>query len=229
MALGVGLAIAAVQGQLQLTTGSLQPAKPVFTRPDFTLRALVGVALPLFTVTMASQNIPGVVVMRAAGYPTPISSLVGWTGITTLLLAPFGAFSVNLSSITAAICMGPEAHEDPSRRYVAAVCAGLAYLLAGILGGTVGAAFAALPQVLILSIAGLALMGTIGRGLASALTTSETRETALITFLATASGVSLLGIGSAFWGLVAGEIVHLIVHRRPIPPSSQPPSKQSPN
>jgi len=208
-ALGVGIVIAAVQGQVQLNGLELQLARPVLILPTFSVRACVGIALPLFIVTMASQNIPGVVVMQAAGYRTPVSSLVGWTGVTTLLLAPFGAFSVNLSSITAAICMGQEAHEDPGRRYIAAVSAGLAYLVAGLLGGTVSALFAALPQALVLAIAGLALMGTIGRGLADALADTKMREPALITFLVTASGLTLMGIGAAFWGLVAGAISHL--------------------
>ncbi|MEO0756497.1 MAG: benzoate/H(+) symporter BenE family transporter [Cyanobacteria bacterium J06648_16] len=203
-ALAVGILVAGFQGLLRPETLTFQLARPVFTAPRFSLNALVGVALPLFAVTMASQNIPGVAILRASGYAVPVSPLIGWTGVATLLLAPFGAFAINLSSITAAICMGREAHEDPTRRYVAAVSAGLAYLLVGLFGATVGAVFAAFPQELVLAIAGLALLGTIGRGLAAALADESTREPALITFLVTASGLSLLGIGSAFWGLVAG-------------------------
>ncbi|MEM6351226.1 MAG: benzoate/H(+) symporter BenE family transporter [Cyanobacteria bacterium P01_D01_bin.14] len=203
-ALAVGILVAGFQGLLRPETLTLQLARPVFTAPRFSLNALVGVALPLFAVTMASQNIPGVAILRASGYAAPVSPLIGWTGLATLLLAPFGAFAINLSSITAAICMGREAHEDPKRRYVAAVSAGLAYLIVGLFGATVGAVFVAFPQELVLAIAGLALLGTIGRGLAAALTNESTREPALITFLVTASGLSLLGVGSAFWGLVAG-------------------------
>jgi benzoate membrane transport protein len=165
------------------------------------------VALPLFVVTMASQNVPGIAaIMRASGYYTPISPLIGWTGAATLVLAPFGGYALCLAAITAAICMGREAHENPARRYMAAVFAGLFYLLVGLFGATVGSVFAAFPTELVLAIAGLALLGTIGNGLATALSHEVDREPALITFLVTVSGVALLGIGSAFWGLVAGAL-----------------------
>ncbi len=206
-ALGVGLAIAALQNQIQFDTVSLQLARPVFTVPQFSLGALIGVALPLFMVTMASQNVPGVAVLRASGYgAVPISPIIGWTGAATVLLAPFGGFALNLAAITAAICMGREAHEDPGKRYVAAIAAGVFYLLIGLFGATVGAVFAAFPQELVLAIAGLALLGTIGNGLFTALREERDREPALITFLVTASGVTLFGVGSAFWGLIAGGL-----------------------
>jgi benzoate membrane transport protein len=206
LALGLGLLIAADRGLLHFESVSLQWAQPVFTMPQFSVKALIGVALPLFAVTMASQNVPGVAVIRASGYNTSISPLIGWTGAATIALAPFGAFALNLAAITAAICMGREAHEDPDKRYVAAIAAGVFYLIVGVLGGTVGAVFAALPKELVLAIAGLALFGTIGNGLAAALAVERDREPALITFLVTASGVTLFGIGSAFWGLVAGTL-----------------------
>jgi benzoate membrane transport protein len=205
-ALMLGILIAGFQGLLQIDTLRLQLAEPVLTLPRFSLSALIGVALPLFVVTMASQNVPGVAVIRASGYTVPISPLIGWTGATTIVLAPFGAFALNLAAITAAICMGREAHEDPAKRYVAAIAAGVFYLLIGLLGGTVGSVFAAFPQELVLAIAGLALLGTIGNGLLTALIQEKEREAALITFLLTASGVTLFGIGSAFWGLVAGGL-----------------------
>ena len=210
-ALVIGTIIAACLGLLQLNTVTLEFAKPVFIMPEFSLHALIGVALPLFIVTMASQNLPGVATIRASGYEAPVSPLVGWTGLATLLLAPFGAFAINLAAITAAICMGREAHEDPARRYVAALSAGFFYLLVGLFGATVAAVFAAFPRELVLAIAGLALLGTIGNGLVLALTNEGDREPALITFLVTASGVSLLGIGSAFWGLIAGGLALLIL------------------
>ncbi|NEQ24589.1 MAG: benzoate/H(+) symporter BenE family transporter, partial [Microcoleus sp. SIO2G3] len=168
-------------------------------------------ALPLFVVTMASQNVPGVAVIRASGYSVPISPLIGWTGAATIALAPFGAFALNLAAITAAICMGREAHEDSDKRYVAAVFAGGFYLLVGLFGATVTEIFAAFPKELVLAIAGLALLGTIGNGLATALSQEKEREPALITFLVTASGVTLFGIGSAFWGLVAGGMAIVIL------------------
>jgi benzoate membrane transport protein len=153
---------------------------------------------------MASQNVPGVAVLRASGYAVPLSPLIGWTGVANLLVAPFGGFTINLAAITAAICMGREAHEDPRRRYVAAVFAGLFYLIVGVFGATVVALFVAFPPELVAAIAGLALLATIGNGLARATGQENQREAALVTFLVTASGVALAGIGSAFWGLVAG-------------------------
>lgn len=210
LALVLGLLIAGVQGLLQLDTVQLELAQPVFIAPRFSVGAIIGVALPLFIVTMASQNVPGVAVIRASGYTVPISPLIGWTGAATLVLAPFGGFALNLAAITAAICMGREAHEDPDRRYVAAIAAGVFYVLVGLFGATVGAVFAAFPQELVLAIAGLALLSTIGNGLAVALTPETEREPALITFLVTASGVTLFGIGSAFWGLIAGTLALLI-------------------
>jgi benzoate membrane transport protein len=181
---------------------------------------LIGVALPLFVVTMASQNVPGVAVMRASGYTTPISPLIGWTGVATLILAPLGAFALNLAAITAAICMGREAHEDPAKRYVAAIAAGIFYIVIGLFGATVGAVFAAFPRELVLGIAGLALLGTIGNGLATALSQEREREAALVTFLVTASGVALFGIGSAFWGLLAGALSLVVLRATPSQVSS---------
>jgi benzoate membrane transport protein len=165
----------------------------------------MSLALPLFIVTMASQNLPGVAVMRATGYQLPVSRLISMTGLVTLLLAPFGAFALNFSAITAAICMGPEAHPDPARRYTAAASCGLLYIAVGIFGAVVTGLLTAFPAELVVAIAGLALLGAIGGGLASALADEGHREAALITFLVTLSGVSLAGIGSAFWGVVAGS------------------------
>jgi benzoate membrane transport protein len=210
--LALGIAIAAARGLLDWQAVRLEIAQPVWVAPAFTLNALVSVAIPLFLVTMASQNVPGVAVMRASGYSVPISPVIGWTGATNLALAPFGAFALNLAAITAAICMGREAHEDPSRRYVAAVAAGVFYCIVGVFGATVAAVFAAFPRELIVVIAGLALLGTIGNGLAAALSDEREREAALLTFLVTASGITLFGIKSAFWGLVAGTLA-LVVQR----------------
>lgn len=209
--LALGTAIAAAQGLLHMEAVHLTFAKPSFVMPSFSLQALVGVALPLFVVTMASQNVPGVAVIRASGYTVPLSPVIGWTGLVNFFLAPFGAYALNLAAITAAICMGREAHADPARRYVAAVVAGVFYLLIGLFGATVGAVFAAFPKELVLVIAGLALFGTIGNGLAAALSNEAEREPALVTFLITASGVSLFGVGSAFWGLIGGILALLLL------------------
>lgn len=212
IALLAGLALAAAQGLLHLGGVALTLARPVFTMPALSLQAIVGVALPLFVVTMASQNVPGIGVLRAAGYQPPVSQLVGWTGIANLLLAPFGAYALNLSTITAAIVTGPEAHADPARRYVAGIAAGVFYLLLGLFGATMAATLLALPKELVWAIAGFALLGTIGNGLLTALSHERHREPALVTFLVTASGITLFGIGSAFWGLLAGVLALLVLH-----------------
>jgi benzoate membrane transport protein len=215
IALTLGVAIAAVQGDLQMAAFKLEMATPILTQPQFSLLAIVGIALPLFAVTMASQNVPGVAVLRASGYErVPISPLISWTGIATVLLAPLGAFAMNLAAITAAICMGSGAHKDPDKRYVAAVAAGVFYILLGVFGATIGALLNALPQELVMAIAGLALLSTIGKGLAMALLQESERESALITFLVTASGMTIWGIGSAFWGLIAGVLVMGVIRIR---------------
>ena len=196
----------ALQGRLQTEALVLEWARPVFTAPVFSLQALVSLALPLFIVTMASQNLPGVAAIRAAGYAMPISRIITLTGVTTLLLAPFGAFALNLSAITAAICMGEEAHPDPKKRYSAAVVCGALYVAIGLVGAAVTGVLLAFPKELVLAIAGLALLGSIGGGLHAALKDDAHREAALITFLVTLSGVVLAGIGSAFWGVAAGAL-----------------------
>ena len=201
-----GIAVAAVQGRLNLAAVDWAWAQPVWTTPAFSIAGLVGVALPLFVVTMASQNLPGVAAQRACGYLTPVSSSIAVTGLTTALLAPFGGYSFNLAAITAAICMGPEAHADPARRYTAAVMAGLVYIAMGLAGGAVVGLLVAFPRELVAAIAGLALLGTIAGGLAAALKDEQHRDAAILTFLVTLSGVSFFGIGSAFWGVVVGSL-----------------------
>ena len=181
-------------------------AKPVFVMPVFTWNAMVSLALPLFIVTMASQNLPGVAAIKAAGYDMPLSKIITLTGLATLVLAPFGAFALNLSAITAAICMGPEAQTDPAKRYTAAVSCGAIYIVIGLLGGAFIGVLMSFPKELIAAIAGLALLGTIGSGLAVAVQDESHREAAIITFLVTLSGVVIAGVGSAFWGVVAGAV-----------------------
>ncbi|WP_136246982.1 benzoate/H(+) symporter BenE family transporter [Halomonas borealis] len=214
LVLAVGGVVAQGQGLLDL--GAVTPALtvPTVTTPSFALDTLIGVGIPLFAVTLASQNLPGVAALRAAGYQPPISPLVGGTGLAGLVLAPFGGFAFNLAAISAAVCQGPEAHPDPQRRYAAGVAAGGFYLLLGLFGATVGSLFAALPGELVVAIAGLALLPTLGAALADALSDATQRDAALLTFLVTASGVSPGGIGAAFWGLAAGLVALAIGHRR---------------
>lgn len=201
-----GIAVAALQGRVALGGVDCSWATPVWVTPQFSLSSLVGVALPLFIVTMASQNLPGVAAQRAAGYAIPVSPVTTTTGIITLVLAPFGAFAVNLAAITAAICMSPEAHADPAKRYTAPVVAGLFYIAMGLAGGAVVGLLAAVPKELVAAVAGLALLGTIAGGLAQALADPRHRDAAALTFLVTLSGISVAGIGAAFWGVVAGVV-----------------------
>ncbi|SIT40760.1 Benzoate membrane transport protein [Paraburkholderia ribeironis] len=210
----VGTAAAGVLGLLDFSRFHVALAHPVFTMPAFSVAASVSIGIPLFVVAMASQNVPGIAVLRADGYTTPSAPLISTTGIASLLLAPFGSHGINLAAITAAICTGPEAHEDRGKRYTAAVWGGIFYLVAGIFGATIAALFSALPKALVVSVAALALYGSIMSGLANAMQDVKQREAALVTFMVTASGLTLLSIGSAFWGLVAGVLTQLVLNTR---------------
>jgi benzoate membrane transport protein len=210
----------ASQGAFNTAVLRFEWAVPVFTAPVFTWSAVVSLALPLFVVTMASQNLPGVAAIRHAGYDMPISKLITMTGVATLVLAPFGAFALNLSAITAAICMGEEAHPDKTKRYTAAVVCGLTYIAIGLVGAAVTGVLLAFPSALVMAIAGLALLGSIGGGLHTALKDDAHREAALVTFLVTLSGVVIAGIGSAFWGVIAGALALFVQQygsRKPSP------------
>jgi len=204
--LAIGLLIAGLRGQLLFSGIDWQLATPVFTMPAFSLTTTIGIALPLFVVTMASQNLPGVAAQRAAGYDTPVSPVIAVTGLATLVLAPFGGYALNLAAITAAICMGREAHEDPSKRWLASAAAGVFYIVIGLMAGAVVGLIAAFPKALVLAVAGLALLSTIGSGLAVAMKDESQRDAALIAFLVTASGLTLWGVGSPFWGVVGGGL-----------------------
>nr|WP_315847662.1 benzoate/H(+) symporter BenE family transporter [uncultured Rhodoferax sp.] len=218
------VAIVFVAARAEFTGANIQLGltMPVWVTPTFSLAAFISMSLPLFVVTMASQNLPGVAAIQAAGYADrraeggdagiPISKVITLTGLVTLLLAPFGAFALNLSAITAAICMGPEAHSNPARRYTAAVACGAIYVVIGLFGAAITGVLTAFPKELVAAIAGLALLGTIGGALSAALKDETHREAALITFLVTLSGVVIAGVGSAFWGVVAGGIALLVQH-----------------
>ncbi|MBZ5486832.1 benzoate/H(+) symporter BenE family transporter [Halomonas aquamarina] len=201
-----GLGLALLQGQVDLQDIPLTPTTPVFMAPALSLSTLIGVGIPLFVITMATQNLPGVAVLRAAGYQPNSSPLIGWTGGVTLLMAPFGVFALNMAAISAAVCLGPDAHADPRRRYTAGMAAGVFYIIMGVFGATVTGVFNALPNVLVIALAGIALLSTLAGGLTSAFAEPQQRDAAIITFLLTGSGITLLGIGGPFWGLVAGLV-----------------------
>ena len=188
--------------------------RPEFVLPGFSVAALTGIALPLFIVTMASQNIPGLAVLSANGYRPEAGPLFTTTGLFSLAGAPFGGHAVNLAAITAALCAGEGAGPDPARRWVAAVVAGATYVVFGLLAGAVTAFVALAPPVLIQAVAGLALLGPFGGAMLGAVHAPQGREAALVCFVVTASGVAFLGIGGAFWGLLAGGAMMLLARWR---------------
>lgn len=210
----IGLALLIAQERIDFSAVHLSLAVPVFTAPQFSVQALLGVALPLFVITLTGQYMPGMLVLRNDGYQTSANPLLTVTGLGSLLMAPFGAHAFNVAAITAAICTGEDAHKDPGKRYIAGIACGLFYILVGTFGVTLATLFMVLPKAFITTLAGLALLGAIGGSLANAMADAPIRETALITFLATAANVTLLGVGGAFWGLVAGLTVHLLIHGR---------------
>lgn len=205
----LGLLITYFTGNLKTESIELSLVNPIFTIPTFSLDALIGIGIPLCIVTMASQNAPGIGVLRADGYNVPISPLVTTTGIFSILLAPFGSHAINLAAITAAICTGKEAHEDKNKRYIAGISCGLFYLIFGMFGAAIASVFQAVPSEFIAAIAGLALFASLSTSLTSAMEGTQ-KESALITFLVTISGISFLGIGAAFWGLIAGILTNSI-------------------
>jgi benzoate membrane transport protein len=193
--------------------GNLWP-DPILVMPSFPPAAMVGIALPLFIVTMASQNIPGMAVLNANGYRPDPSPLFATTGVFSLASAPFGGHAVNLAAITAALCAGDDAHPDPARRYWAAVVSGIVYILFGLMAGAATAFISASPPILIQAVAGLALLGAMGSSLMAAVSDARDREAGIVTFLVTASGLTFIGISGAFWGLVAGGAVMALARWR---------------
>ena len=210
----VGSAVAWAGGDVVTSDIALSVAMPQFIAPAFTFTSLLSIGVPFFLVTMASQNAPGFATMKASGYPLAVSPLIIVTGGLALLLSPFGVFSICIAAITAAICQSPDAHPDAGKRWLAATAAGAFYLLAGIFGGSIAGLMAALPLSWIQTLAGLALLGTISGSLYQALHHEAERDAAIVTFLMTASGATILGIGSAFWGLVLGGLCYAVFSRR---------------
>lgn len=210
----VGVAMAVGSGELRSEALVLGLAKPVWITPEFSWQVILGVAFPLVMVALTGQFVPGMAVLRNAGYQTPASPLISGSALGTLLLAPFGCHGLNLAAITAAICTGKESHEEPDKRYIAGVSGGVFYLLLGIFGATLVSVFTAFPAALIAALAGLALLSAIGAALHGAMSVPADREAALITFLVTASGMSLLGLSAAFWGLIFGIAAHLLLTLR---------------
>lgn len=208
----VGIVFCAVTGAFDTTQSlTFEIAKPVFVMPEFTLATLIGVGIPLYIVTMTSQNVPGVVTLKAAGYTPPVSASITVTGLTSLILAPFGGYAFNLAAITAAICAGPDADENPATRYKSVVVAGVLYSIVGLMGATVISLFLIAPKALVVTIAGLALLSTISTSLTTALKAPEWRDAGLVTFMTTVSGISFFGIGAPLWALIFGGLTAFVL------------------
>ena len=212
--LSFGFILLLLQSQINFSGLELKLATPIFTEPTFSINALLSVALPLFLITLTGQYMPGLLILKNDGFKTNAKPILAITGLGSLLMAPFGSHAFNLAAITAAICTGKESHEDPSKRWIAGVAAGIFYILVGIFGVTLAALFAAFPATFISTLAGLALLSTIAGSLANAISDNNTREAAMITFLATAANINLFGIGGAFWGLVLGLISYFVLNAK---------------
>ena len=189
-------------------------AKPVWVTPEFSSSAILGLALPLFVINMASQYLPGLAMIKSYGYNPHVNHLIGWTGMAQALLAPFGSYSVNIAAISAAISLDDQVHPDPQKRYIAGMSCGFFYILMGIFAATLTSFLMSFPAIFITALAGIALLGTISHNIAIAFHEVSDREAALLTFLFSASGIQFFGIGSAFWGLIFGFAVHLILKLR---------------
>ncbi|MBZ9567296.1 MULTISPECIES: benzoate/H(+) symporter BenE family transporter [Modicisalibacter] len=220
--LGVGIALSAALEGASLDGVSLSLASPTLIVPAWSWHATLSLALPLVLVSLTGQFLPGMTIMRNAGYTTPARPIITVTGLTSLATACFGGITTVIAAITAALCTSPEAHDDHDKRYVAGVANGVFYLIGGTLAGTIVALFTALPGTFIAVLAGLALVGAIGSNLETAVTAGDHREASLLTFLATASGMSFLGLSSAFWGVVIGGAAYLVLHKSWRAPARQP-------
>jgi benzoate membrane transport protein len=218
----IGVVVSA--GDDWMTGASLAPALTL-TMPALDPLVIVSLGLPLYIVTMAGQNVPGFAVLSTLGYrEVPARTMLAASGAATALTAPFGGYALNLAAITAALMAGPDSHPDPARRWVAPVAGGVTYVLLGLGAGVATALVAAAPPILIIAVAGLALLSAFATGLVSAFEAPETRLTAAVTLIVVASGVVVFGIGSAFWGLLVGALVMLVTRPRPATASPAPAS-----
>ncbi|WP_180165872.1 benzoate/H(+) symporter BenE family transporter [Acinetobacter sp. YH12049] len=206
----IGIMLCPLLLGFQLPALNLELAQPVWVTPEFSISAILGLALPLFVINMASQYLPGLAMIKSYGYQPHVNQLIGWTGTAQTLLAPFGCFSVNIAAISAAISLDDQAHPDEKKRYIAGMTCGFFYILMGLFAATLVSFLTAFPLIFITALAGIALLGTIGHNIVIAFQEASERDAALLTFLFSASGVQFFGIGSAFWGLVFGLAVHAI-------------------
>ena len=209
-----GVTLAVLLEGASLEGVSVQFADPQFIRPEWTWNATLSLAIPLVLVSLTGQFLPGMAILRTSGYSTPAKPIVIVASLTSFFTAFFGGITTVIAAITAAICTSKEAHEDPDKRYVAGVANGVFYLIGGIFAGTIVALFTSLPREFVAVLAGLALIGAISSNISAFAAEKNHLEASVITFIATASGVSFLGLGSAFWGVVVGALAYNLLHRR---------------
>ena len=211
----IGFVICLLFMQFEIPPLNLSLTQPVWVTPDFSLQSLLGLAIPLFIINMASQYLPGIAMIKSYGYQPHVRQLVGWTGIAQAFLAPFGAFATNIAAISAAVSLDDQAHPNPQKRYIAGMSCGVFYILMGLFASTLTTLLISFPSVFIVALAGIALFATIGHNISIAFQQVDEREAALMTFLFSASGVQFFGIGSAFWGLLFGYAVYRIFRLKP--------------
>ncbi|NML18076.1 benzoate/H(+) symporter BenE family transporter [Azohydromonas caseinilytica] len=220
--LALGVALTAALGRFEWQGVSFSLARPVLIAPSWSWASTLSLALPLVIVSLTGQFLPGMAILRSAGYGTPAKPILAATSVASALVAPLGGITIVLAAITAALCTGRESHEDPGRRYVAGIANGVFYLVGGCLGGSLIGLLAALPAEFVAVLAGLALIGAITANVLGAASDPEHREAAIITFLATASGMSFMGLGSAFWGVVIGAGAHAVLGWKRAPSAAAP-------
>jgi benzoate membrane transport protein len=213
LVLAFGCALAVALGLTNLQSVSLHVTRPVFTMPTWSWQSTVSLAVPLVIVSLTGQFLPGFAILRVSGYQTPSRPVLVGTSLASILVAFAGGITIVIAAITAALCTGPDAHRDPERRYVAGIANGLFYLIGGAFAGTVVMLFAALPNAFVAVLAGLALLGAIATNIVGLVQDDAHREASFITFIATASNMSFLGLGAAFWGIVLGTLAHLVLGR----------------
>jgi benzoate membrane transport protein len=209
-----GTAFAAIMGQTHFSAVRLEIVTPQFIAPAWSWSSTFSLALPLVLTTLTGQYLPGMTVLKVSGYDTPVCPIIAANSLASLLVAPFGGITIAIAAITAAMCTGRDAHEDPAKRYIAGISNGLFYFIGGLFGGTIVLLFASMPKELVAALAGLALLGAITANLAGIVEAEDHREASVVTFLATASGMTFLGLGSAFWGILIGMLAYLFLHRK---------------
>ena len=208
-----GVILAMLLGDTNVGGFELHLTTPVFIAPEWTWGTTLSLALPLVLVSLTGQFLPGMAILHLSGYRTPARPIIAATSLASIGVAFFGGITIVVAAITAALCTGRDAHEDPAKRYVAGIANGVFYLIGGTFAGTIVMVFTALPKEFIAVLAGLALLGAIAANVTAVVREEDHREASIITFLATASGMSFMGLGSAFWGVVIGGFAYLVLNK----------------